>query len=82
MSKTITTQTRVKDLGKPRIIIIGGGFAGLEVAKGLQESGAQVVLFDRYNHHTFQPLLYQVATSGLETSATVSYTHLTLPTKA
>lgn len=71
MTKTISTKTRVKDLGKPRIIIIGGGFAGLEVAKGLQGSGAQVVLFDRYNHHTFQPLLYQVATSGLETSAIV-----------
>ena len=71
MTSSISTKTRVKDLGKPRIIIIGGGFAGLEVAKGLQESGAQVVLFDRFNHHTFQPLLYQVATSGLETSAIV-----------
>ena len=71
MSVHIPTQTRVKDLGKSRIIIIGGGFAGLEVAKGLRDSGAQVVLFDRYNHHTFQPLLYQVATSGLETSAIV-----------
>jgi NADH dehydrogenase len=71
MAKLITTRTRIADLGKPRIIIIGGGFAGLQVAKGLKNAKAQVVLFDRYNHHTFQPLLYQVATSGLETSSIV-----------
>jgi NADH:ubiquinone reductase (H+-translocating) len=71
MPKLITTQTRIADLGKPRIIIIGGGFGGLEVAKGLRGLKAQVVLFDRFNHHTFQPLLYQVATSGLETSSIV-----------
>ena len=71
MGKVITTKTRVKDLGKPRVIIIGGGFAGLEVTKGLQDSDVQIVLFDRYNHHTFQPLLYQVATSGLETNTIV-----------
>jgi NADH dehydrogenase len=71
MPKLITTRTRIADLGKPRIIIIGGGFAGLEVAKGLNGFKAQTVLFDRYNHHTFQPLLYQVATSGLETSSIV-----------
>jgi len=71
MPKLITTQTRIADLGKPRIIIIGGGFGGLEIAKALKGSKAQIVLFDRYNHHTFQPLLYQVATSGLETSSIV-----------
>ncbi len=71
MSKSIATKTRVKDLGKPRVIIIGGGFAGLEVAKGLRDANVQTVMFDRYNHHTFQPLLYQVATSGLETSSIV-----------
>ncbi|MFM8348945.1 MAG: NAD(P)/FAD-dependent oxidoreductase [Bacteroidota bacterium] len=71
MANHITTKTRVKDLGKPRVIIIGGGFAGLEVAKGLRDADVQIVLFDRYNHHTFQPLLYQVATSGLETSSIV-----------
>jgi len=68
---TIATKTRVKDLGKPRVVIIGGGFAGLELAKGLKDADIQVVLFDRYNHHTFQPLLYQVATSGLETNTIV-----------
>jgi len=71
MPKLITTQTRIADLGKPRIIIIGGGFGGLQIAKALKGLKAQVVLFDRYNHHTFQPLLYQVATSGLETSSIV-----------
>ena len=71
MPKLITTRTRIADLGKPRIIIIGGGFGGLEVAKGLEGFKAQTVLFDKYNHHCFQPLLYQVATSGLETSSIV-----------
>ncbi len=71
MPKLITTRTRIADLGKPRIIIIGGGFGGLEVAKGFNDFKAQTVLFDKYNHHCFQPLLYQVATSGLETSSIV-----------
>lgn len=72
MPKLITTRTRIADLGKPRIIVIGGGFGGLEVIKGLQGVKAQVVLFDKFNHHTFQPLLYQVATSGLETNSIVA----------
>ncbi|PQJ78632.1 NAD(P)/FAD-dependent oxidoreductase [Polaribacter porphyrae] len=50
----------------PRIVIIGGGFAGLAAAKGLEEKELQVVLIDKHNYHTFQPLLYQVATGGLE----------------
>jgi NADH:ubiquinone reductase (H+-translocating) len=72
MPKLITTRTRIADLGKPRIIVIGGGFGGLEVIKGLRGAKAQTVLFDKFNHHTFQPLLYQVATSGLETSSIVA----------
>jgi NADH:ubiquinone reductase (H+-translocating) len=71
MSKLINTHTRIADLGKPRIIIIGGGFGGLEVAKKLKGFKAQTVLFDKFNHHCFQPLLYQVATSGLESSSIV-----------
>lgn len=71
MPNSIPTQTRIADLGEPRIIVIGGGFGGLELVRNLKHLKAQVVLFDRYNHHTFQPLLYQVATSGLETSAIV-----------
>lgn len=50
----------------PRIVIVGGGFGGLKLAKGLRKAKAQVVLLDRNNFHTFQPLLYQVATAGLE----------------
>ncbi len=71
MPNTIVAQTRIADLGGPRIIVIGGGFAGLEVVRNLKHVKAQVVLFDQHNHHTFQPLLYQVATSGLETSSIV-----------
>ncbi|MEZ4974202.1 MAG: NAD(P)/FAD-dependent oxidoreductase [Cyclobacteriaceae bacterium] len=67
----ITARTRIADLGDPRIIVIGGGFGGIELVRGLKNLKAQVVLFDKYNHHTFQPLLYQVATSGLETSSIV-----------
>ncbi|UQD56404.1 NAD(P)/FAD-dependent oxidoreductase [Flavobacterium sp. K5-23] len=50
----------------PRIVIIGGGFAGIAIAKELRNQKAQVVLLDKHNYHTFQPLLYQVATGGLE----------------
>lgn len=64
----LVPSTRIADLGKPRVVIIGGGFGGLEVANGLRNAGVQTVLFDKYNHHCFQPLLYQVATSALETS--------------
>ena len=49
-----------------RVVIVGGGFAGLEMAKALRRAPVQVVLLDRNNYHTFQPLLYQVATAGLE----------------
>ena len=63
--------TRIPALDKPRVVIIGGGFAGLQLIKSLRNVGVQVVLFDKHNHHTFQPLLYQVATSGLETTSIV-----------
>lgn len=49
-----------------RIVIIGGGFGGISLAKKLKNLDAQIVLIDRHNYHTFQPLLYQVSTSGLE----------------
>lgn len=49
-----------------RIVIIGGGFGGLRLAKKLSTKDYQVVLLDKHNYHTFQPLLYQVATAGLE----------------
>ena len=50
----------------PRVVIVGGGFAGVALSKGLRNKEVQVVLIDRHNYHTFQPLLYQVATGGLE----------------
>ena len=50
---------------RPRIIVVGGGFGGLETAKSLARLPVQITLLDRKNHHTFQPLLYQVATAGL-----------------
>lgn len=56
----------VPDIGKPRVVIIGGGFAGIQLVKHLDKNAFQVVMLDRHNYHTFQPLLYQVATAGLE----------------
>lgn len=55
----------------PRVVIIGGGFAGLKLAKNLSKKDVQVVLIDRNNYHTFQPLLYQVSTAGLEPDSIV-----------
>ncbi len=49
----------------PHVVIVGGGFGGLAAAKRLRKTPARVTLIDRYNHHVFQPLLYQVATSVL-----------------
>lgn len=54
---------------KKRVVIIGGGFAGLKLAKSLKKSDLQIVLIDKNNYHQFQPLFYQVATAGLEPSA-------------
>ena len=51
---------------KKRVVIIGGGFGGIELAKTLKNKPIQVVIVDKNNYHTFQPLLYQVATSVLE----------------
>jgi NADH:ubiquinone reductase (H+-translocating) len=52
--------------GCKRVVIVGGGFAGLELAKHLKDEEVEVILVDRHNYHTFQPLLYQVATGALE----------------
>jgi NADH dehydrogenase len=49
----------------PQIVIVGGGFGGLAAAKALKNTPAEITLIDRTNHHLFQPLLYQVATSAL-----------------
>ena len=52
----------------PRVVIIGGGFAGLTFAKSLRKADVEITLLDRQNHHLFQPLLYQVATAALNPS--------------
>jgi NADH dehydrogenase FAD-containing subunit len=50
---------------RPRVVVVGGGFGGIHAVKALRRTHAQVILIDRHNHHVFQPLLYQVATSIL-----------------
>ncbi|RFZ84646.1 NAD(P)/FAD-dependent oxidoreductase [Mucilaginibacter terrenus] len=51
---------------RPRVLIIGGGFAGIQLAKKLRNAPVEVLLLDKHNYHTFQPLLYQVAMGALE----------------
>src|SRR5262249_22552426 len=60
MDSTSATTAR-----EPRIIIVGGGFGGLAAARALRKASSRVLLIDKTNHHVFQPLLYQVATSVL-----------------
>jgi NADH:ubiquinone reductase (H+-translocating) len=55
--------------GRPRVLILGGGFAGVGAAQKLEKADVEVVLVDRHDYHTFQPLLYQLATGLLETTA-------------
>jgi NADH:ubiquinone reductase (H+-translocating) len=52
-----------------RVLILGGGFAGIGAARALKKADAEVVVIDKHDYHTFQPLLYQVATDLLERSA-------------
>lgn len=56
----------IPETTKKRLVIVGGGFGGITLVKKLRGKGFQVVLIDKNNYHTFQPLLYQVATGGLE----------------
>jgi NADH:ubiquinone reductase (H+-translocating) len=63
MAKTDTWKARTA-----RVVIVGGGFGGLAAAKALRKAPVKVILIDRTNHHVFQPLLYQVATSVLAPS--------------
>ena len=56
----------------PRVVIIGAGFAGLNLVKALEKKPVQLILLDQNNHHQFQPLLYQVAIGGLEPDSVVS----------
>lgn len=56
----------------PKIVVIGAGFAGINFIKNLKGKPVQLILVDRHNYHQFQPLLYQVAISGLEPDSVVS----------
>jgi NADH dehydrogenase len=53
---------------RPRVVIVGGGFGGLYAARALEDADVRVIVVDRHNHHIFAPLLYQVATAGLNPS--------------
>ena len=66
---SIVPLPNVPETDKKKIVILGGGFAGLKLARKLMGTGYQVVLLDKNNYHQFQPLFYQVATAGLEASA-------------
>src|ERR1700712_631671 len=50
---------------KPRVVIIGGGFGGLQLAKKLKNAPVDILMLDKHNYHTFQPLLYQVAMGAI-----------------
>jgi len=58
-----------KTTGKPRVVIIGGGFGGVNLARKLKHTEVDVVMVDKHNYHTFQPLLYQVAIGAIESDA-------------
>jgi NADH dehydrogenase len=67
----MTKSSLIDKSDKRRVVILGGGFGGVELAKSLRKCDVQVVLIDRQNFHTFQPLLYQVATAGVEPQSIV-----------
>ena len=66
---TLANRSQTREGGQqqvqPRVVIVGAGFGGLEAAKALRHVPVQVTVIDRWNHHLFQPMLYQVATAGL-----------------
>ena len=62
------TEKEVRDHRKPVVVIVGGGFAGINAARALKRSNAEIILIDRRNHHLFQPLLYQVATAVISSA--------------
>ena len=59
------------DSSLPRVVVIGGGFAGISLVKKLKNKPVQIVVLDKNNFHQFQPLFYQVATSGIEPDSIV-----------
>ena len=69
LKKGKTMNLNIEKGNEKRVIIVGGGFGGLELAKRLRRSGMQIVLIDKHNYHQFQPLIYQVASAGMEPSS-------------
>lgn len=65
----MSSHLRIPTSKNPRVVIVGGGFGGIELAKKLKGKSFQIVLLDKHNYHAFQPLLYQIATAGLESSS-------------
>ena len=65
---TESTEPSDKHERRPRVVILGGGFGGIGAARALKDVEAEVVLVDKHDYHTFQPLLYQLATALLETA--------------
>jgi len=61
----------IDDSNSPRVVVIGGGFGGVELVKTLADAPVQVVLLDKHNYHTFQPLLYQIATAALDSASII-----------
>lgn len=66
MNSGKNSSLNIPESQKPRIVIIGGGFGGIHFLRKIKKENYQIVVIDRFNYHTFQPLLYQVATAGLE----------------
>jgi NADH dehydrogenase len=65
---TNTVEPSGTEARRPRVVVLGGGFAGVGAARALKDADAEVVVVDEHDYHTFQPLLYQLATDLLETS--------------
>lgn len=65
MTQTSTSQSETAQKELPHVVVVGAGFGGLSVARGLVRAPVRVTLIDRQNHHLFQPLLYQVATAAV-----------------
>jgi NADH dehydrogenase len=67
----MSSKINLPEVSKPRVVILGGGFAGVSLVQSLSEKEFQVVLIDKNNYHQFQPLFYQVAMAGLEPSSII-----------
>src|SRR5882757_6470683 len=69
MDSVTHLQLNIPDTTKPRVVVIGGGFGGANAIKYLNDQLFQIILFDKSNYNSFWPLLYQVATAGLQPDA-------------